>query len=753
MDAAFLRDIESWRDLLARNIALRNPRLSQRDLNLAVQSTIDRIIFLRICEDRSIEDYGRLRALLSGTNVYDRLLDLFRHADDRYNSGLFHFKKERGRPEPPDELAPTLAIDDKVLKEILGGLYYPESPYEFSVLPADILGQVYEQFLGKVIRLTAGHQARVEDKPEVKKAGGVYYTPTYIVDYIVKNTGGKLLEGKTPKQVSKLRVLDPACGSGSFLIGAYQYILDWHRDRYVEDGPGKHPKDLYGAPGGDWRLTTAERKRILLNNIFGVDIDPQAVEVTKLSLLLKVLEGETGETLRRQHSFIPDRALPDLASNIKCGNSLVGPDFYLAASLLDRDVACHDRVNAFDWATEFPENMRAFHAVVGNPPYVLLQVLDQPDVFEYLGRRYSAARYKVATYQVFIEKGLRLTATGGYLGFITPNSFLRNKHARSLRRFMLANSEIVELQLFGYPVFKGASVDTATMILRRRNCPSQHHAVQVFESAALGSRQLRGSIPQRTWAEHPEEEFGATSSAAAANLLTKLPSRSVLLGSFATAYFGIQTHNRATCGRSKPSGHDCRPVVDGVNISRYHLAPPCEYLHYRPAAIKSGGKRVVHESDRIGVRQIGESPVATFIPGGVYALNTIYNIFFVKPTSYSLLFVLGVISSRLVRWYWRECFFDHKRTFPKIKKKPLLSIPIPIVHWDRVTDRARHDRLGGLVRAMLALKEEAGPQSANHADVALDRRVSALDREIDQLVYELYGLTDKEIRIVEEAVP
>ena len=159
-------------------------------------------------------------ALLNGDNVYKRIRQNFQQADEIYNSGLFHFREEKGRAEPRTRSPCPLTIDDKPLKEIIGDLYYPESPYEFSVLPADILGQVYEQFLGKVIRLTAGHQAKVEDKPEVKKAGGVFYTPTYIVDYIVKNTVGKLIENKTPKQIEKLKILDPACGSGSFLIQA-----------------------------------------------------------------------------------------------------------------------------------------------------------------------------------------------------------------------------------------------------------------------------------------------------------------------------------------------------------------------------------------------------------------------------------------------------------------------------------------------------------------------------------------------------
>ena len=193
VDSAFLEEIESWRELLAKNFALRNPKLSSRELNYAVQITIDRIIFLRMCEDRGIEPYGQLRDLTDVKDIYGSMFALFRQADDRYNSGLFHFGKEKDRPEGHDELTPKLKLDDKVIKPLLRGLYYPESPYVFSKIPPEILGQVYEQFLGKVIRLTGGHQAKVEEKPEVKKAGGVYYTPTYIVDYIVKHTVGKLL--------------------------------------------------------------------------------------------------------------------------------------------------------------------------------------------------------------------------------------------------------------------------------------------------------------------------------------------------------------------------------------------------------------------------------------------------------------------------------------------------------------------------------------------------------------------------------
>ena len=368
---------------MARNIALRNPDLTQRELNFAIQQTIDRIIFLRICEDRGIENYGRLMALQNGENVYKRLFQLFRKADDKYNSGLFHFKKEKHR-DNFDNLTPNLAIDDKTLKDIFKNLYYPDSPYEFSVLPADILGQVYEKFLGKIIRLTPKHQAKIEEKPEVRKAGGVYYTPTYIMDYIVKNTVGKLVEHKKPGHrgaVSKIKILDPACGSGSFLICTYQFLLDWHLDQYVNDGPDKWTKGriprIYQSDKGEWRLTTDERKRILLNNIYGVDIDPQAVEVTKLSLLLKALEGEDEQSIGKQMSLFQERVLPDLSNNIKCGNSLIGPDFYdnRQLNILEKEEIY--RVNAFDWDAEFADIMKSggFDAVIGNPPYIRIQAM------------------------------------------------------------------------------------------------------------------------------------------------------------------------------------------------------------------------------------------------------------------------------------------------------------------------------------------------------------------------------------------
>lgn len=492
VDDAFLKEIEQWRADLARNLALRNEELSQRDINFAVQKTIDRIIFLRICEDRGIEIYGQLQSLLNGVTVYGRLCELFRRADERYNSGLFHFTPEKNRTEAPDEWTLSLKIDDRVLKDILRRLYYPESPYEFSVLGADILGHVYEQFLGKVIRLTKGHQAKVEDKPEVKKAGGVYYTPTYIVDYIVEQTVGKLLEGREPHEVAgrtkttwkpskrsrPLTVLDPACGSGSFLIGVYQHLLDWYRDWYVEHDPLKHKDRVYQTRKNEWRLTTAERKRILLDHIYGVDIDPQAVEVTKLSLLLKVLEGENQESLERQMRFFHERVLPDLADNIKCGNSLIGSDFYQNKQLDLFDNEERLRINVFDWEAEFAEIMKSggFDAVVGNPPYIRIQTLKQwasVEVEFYKGEYLAASKGNYDIYVVFVERGLTLLGGTGLLGFILPHKFFNAAYGAPLRTHLTEGSHLSHIVHFGSEqVFRTATTYTCLLFLSKTRCPS-----------------------------------------------------------------------------------------------------------------------------------------------------------------------------------------------------------------------------------------------------------------------------------------
>src|SRR5690606_11412593 len=384
---------------------------------------------------------------------------LFHFADQKYNSGLFDFEK--------DKISNRISIDNKVIKSIISELYYPICPYEFSVLSVEILGSAYEQFLGKQITLSASGRAIIEEKPEVRKAGGVYYTPQYIVDYIVENTIGKLIENKTPKEVSKIKITDPACGSGSFLIGVYQFLLDWHKDFYTQNGKiSKGNKNNPLTPLGE--LTTAEKKRILLNNIFGVDLDSNAVEVTKLSLLLKCMEGETKETIEAQTKLFHDRILPTLDNNIKSGNSLIDLDYYEN----EIDFGEEKKVKPFSWQKAFPEVFKngGFDCVIGNPPYVVIEgEFRNEETLSYFKTNYKSASYKIDLYHLFFEKDLELLKTNGQLGFITPSNFLANNNLMGLRKTILNNSYIEMLNVINGKVFTGASVDTTVSVLAKSN--------------------------------------------------------------------------------------------------------------------------------------------------------------------------------------------------------------------------------------------------------------------------------------------
>jgi type I restriction-modification system DNA methylase subunit len=434
------------------------------------------------------------------------------------------------------------------------------------VLPADILGQVYEQFLGKVIRLTKGHQAKVEYKPEVKKAGGVYYTPTSVVEYIVARTVGRQLEGKTPRQAAKLRILDPACGSGSFLIAAYQYLLDWHRDWYVKDGPEKYRDELYQGPGGAWHLSTGERKRIVTTSIYGVDLDPQAVEVTKLSLLLKVLEGESQETIQKSLRLFRERALPDLGSNIKCGNSLIGPDFYedRQMSLLEEHDA--QRVNPFDWRAEFPDvfarRKGSFNAVIGNSPYLFLTEVSEK-LRRYYEARYRSVSYRFDLYGAFIERALLVQlAPGGLLGFIIPHTLLSNDSFQRLRALVAETACVSEVVDLGPGIFKQARNETMLLFLARGAAPDDASVHVVRTTAALFPRSLEEfEARQGDWISREGDPWLVRVTREHAAILKKLHAARFRLGQLCTINQGLRTGDNPRYLAEKPRGASWKPAA------------------------------------------------------------------------------------------------------------------------------------------------------------------------------------------------
>ena len=835
VDAAFLEEIEKWRDELARNIALRNTGLSNRELNFSVQRTIDRIIFLRICEARGIEQYGQLMALRNGENVYGRLCETFRRADERYNSGLFHFQSEKERPGNPDDLTLGLTIDDKILKGIFKSLYYPESPYEFSVLPANILGHIYEQFLGKVIRLTAGHRAVVEDKPEVKKAGGVYYTPTYIVDYIVEHTVGKMLEEKTPNHVSKLHVLDPACGSGSFLLGAYQRLLDWHLTWYGENEPEKHRKGrkpkIFQGPGGDWRLTTAEKKRILLNNIYGVDIDPQAVEVTKLSLLLKVLEGESAETLGKSLALFRERALPDLGENIKCGNSLIGPDFYEGQQMSLLDDETHYRINAFSWETEFPEIMGAggFDAVVGNPPYLRIQGLREfhSEEISHLVAVFHSGVKRFDLYMLFAERGFELLRQGGILGYICPHKFVHADSGSGFRDFLIQNTALTRLISFGENlVFGNASTYTGLLFMEKR-------VNKKFEYISLPKTTSSRDIPLELCSvdscDYTSYELSSFSSSPwlllnkpSQKLLRKLQRGNLRLGEVMESILvGVQSGVDAVHIVAAASGSSgelvntfserlgeevllerelLKPLLRGEDVQQYR-APQWSHFCIYPYRISDGKTMILEEEElksrfphgyeylrrnkneleqtrlrqktnpkywyschrsremsifetcRIITPEISYGCNMTISPGGIYHNTQVYSMLPYTARCEALEYWLGLFNSSLLWWFLANTGTVLRGGYYRFKTNYLKPFPVRGMDFSDSADKTRHDLLVELVESMLKLHKNLQSAKTDHDKKFIQRQIDATDKQIDQLVYELYNLTDKEIQIVEGSEP
>jgi hypothetical protein len=833
VDAEFLREIEGWREALARNIALRNPDLSVHELNFSVQRTIDRIIFLRMCEDRGIEEYGRLLALTGGPHIYPRLGDLYRQADEKYDSDLFDFQA--------DTLSRSLTVDDKVLDPILAGLYYPQSPYEFSVLPAEILGQVYEQFLGKVIRLTPSHRAKVEEKPEVKKAGGVYYTPTYIVDYIVQQTVGKLVEGKTPRQISKLRILDPACGSGSFLLGAYQYLLDYHRQWYEAHDPAKHAQGkrpaVYQAPSptlplpgggqdGSWRLTTAEKKRILLNNIYGVDIDRQAVEVTKLSLLLKVLEGENEETLGQQLMLWRERALPDLGDNIKCGNSLIGPNYFEGRQLAMFDEEEMRRINVFDWKAGFPEVMAAggFDAVIGNPPYLRIQGLQEyyGDQIDYFTKRYQSAVKRFDLYLLFAEQGFSLLAKDGRLGFICPHKFLNSDFGSGLREFFINNSALKSFVSFGNNlVFSQASTYTGILLLRKDKISS--FAYCEFPDMPISELPTRlAALTEEDFAVYDLGNFSkkpwVLTNRDAQLVLKRLYHQSHTLGDIAEEILvGVQSgidsiHVLKKIG--EPSGGTVRvfseranATIDievglvrrflrGEDVHRY-TEPQYSYYCIYPYRLVNGKTKILEESelrdryplgyaylkeyrtelakirarqktnpkywyschrsrnmavfetDRIITPEISLGCNMTLAPAGLYHNTMVYSLLPSPVQPEHRLYWLGLLNSGLLWWFLSNTGNVLRGGYFRFKTNYLKPFPTRTINFDDPKDVACHDKMVALVEHMLALHKKLDAATIPADKELYQRQIEATDRQIDGLVYELYGLTDEEIAVVE----
>jgi SAM-dependent methyltransferase len=516
VDQAFLALLDSHRGHFAAEIYKHNKSVfpdadtlhGAAKLTEAVQRLMDRLVFMRVCEDRGIVTWGALREILhrvgsEGGDFYTALLAEFREWDRDYNGYLF-------KPWPLEEIT----VDGNVLADFIRDLYPPDGPWDFNAIGDDILGTVYERFLGNTIEVKGGRVA-IEAKPEYKDLAkktrhktGVFYTPRFVVDTIIRRVVGPKIAGKTPAELLEVKILDLGCGSGTFLVAALQYLFDYCLATVRADpsvakavipalsaGSGakrrkKKAQIAFKDRRGRWYLAPDFRAALLTHCIYGVDIDQQAVEVTVMSLYLKMLESKLPENW--QHDWIENRLLPSLDNNIRCGNSLIDEDSYLRfrekTNRTQRDLFAPEdadtkfRINRFDWISrthgfgrildEEAVIMRGrggFDCIVGNPPYVRVQEMNKwaPEECEFYKWRYkSAAKGNYDIYVVFTEKAISLLAPGGLMGFIMPHKFWQAKYGEGLRNVIADGKHLQAVVDFGdQQVFKGATTYTAIHIL------------------------------------------------------------------------------------------------------------------------------------------------------------------------------------------------------------------------------------------------------------------------------------------------
>lgn len=813
------QSMRDWREKLINDMARYNIWQTEADYakaDEAVQRLIDRLLFLRHCEDRGITDPD-LRSLLHriqnrGTRnvrVTQPLLRLFARAANTFDSEVF--QTDALIDVQFRALADITDFDD-TLAEVIKGLYsVPLSlaQYDFSLMDADILGQVYEQYLGHVAqqsRKFAATQAAlpgmpgpaitVEAKRQRRRERGIYYTPAWVVRYIVDQTVGRFLRENhdRPDAIASLTILDPACGSGSFLIRAYETLLDYYAQQM----------------GGDIPDTTT-RHRILTDHIYGVDLDPQAVEIARLNLLLRMVRRE--------------ERLPELKDNIRVGNSLIGGG---EKELRPYFGAAWESKRPFTWESEFPRIMErgGFDIIIGNPPYVRIQTLPR-DEADYYRSTYHSAFGSFDIYVLFLERAVQLLREGGRLGFITGGKFLKSDYGKKLCDLLLSRVTVEEvLDVSSLQVFSGATTYPVILIFQKGRQKKRILAVKIpaaeFQPTVdtlSQTREQRGyevdqhALIDRIW---PPPHGDAK------HLLDKIQAEGVPLESLAPHIFqGVVTsadhvytvsYKREGCGGktfvySRATGREheietgiLKTLVGGKAVDRYQVRPGIallvfpydvsqepgrllsdqelqsrfplarEYLEINRDALESredGKMRHDHwygyvypknltlhaQRKLIAPRLVYHLEVA-YDPAGQYYLDNVDvgGIILRDASEQNYLFTLALLNGNLADFFFRQRSVPFRGEYRSANRQFLAPIPIKLTQSAREAEF--RDQIVSLAGRMLDLHQRLAAKGDVHdyEREQIEREIAATDREIDNLVYDLYGLTAKERAVVEAEV-
>ena len=805
IEKKFYNEYKNIRMHIFENMRKNNPQINEHILIEKVQKLLDRFLFICFCEDKGLLPHNSYDKIVQRGEAIDDIFESFKMLCNWINIGNMKngINKFNGGLFKNDDILDSLYVDNEVFEEMK-----KISGYDFdSELNENILGHIFEQSVSDIEELKKSVSGEEFDsKKSKRKKDGIFYTPKYITKYIVENSIKNWLDDKkkelgedelpelTEKDfeisyaskksdkriysenlkkhidfwtkyreaVKNIKIVDPACGSGAFLITAFEYLLNYNN--YLDD----KIFDLTGVKD----LFSDTTKEILQNNIFGVDLNKESVEITKLSLWLKTADG--------------NKTLATLEDNIKCGNSLID-DPEIAGEM------------AFDWEKEFPEIFAngGFDIVVGNPPYVSAEYIPEIEKKYYESIYYSASG-RQNLYIIFYEKALKILKKNGNLGFITPYTILKNMYYKEIREYILKNSRILEIVDFkGIIIFEDAGVDSIIFMLKKEQ--KEEYKITYISNIKIFENQLY-DIDFFSNQKILEKEDLSMQFSKNEDFVNKfLEDKNILkLKEIVDFKQGI-----ITGGNKKylvlEKNDMCEKVLTGSDFNRYRLYNSSQYIIYDTKKLHRPRKRELFEvKEKLLLRQTGAFPICMIDNEQYFTLDTVHN-GILKQENFDIKYVMLLLNSKFLKFIYENMINENGKLFAQVKIIYIDELPIKeisleaqqpfIEKADKMLslNKDLQEKVSSFQRLLirkfeleklstklqdwylldfseftkelkkskikLSLKEEIEWEEIfiekKEEVEKVKNEIEITDKEIDRMVYELYGLNEEEIRIIE----